>query len=373
MTPTITGALEILKLTKEVSTSIITIIGGVHLSVYPEETVQHSFVDYGVIGEGEEVLPALLSGDKGVGVVYKINGRVIISTLSPPIKDLDKLPFPARHLLPNKRYQDILGKHPMTTMIAARGCPFSCNFCYRDEYSATFRVRGAMNIVDEMEECIERYRVKEIAFHNDCFASKTHLAAICEEIIRRGLKVAWEAPQRVDLVDLSLLKLMKRAGCIRLRYGIESGNQHILDLMNKRTTLAEIETAVQLTKQVGIETFGYFMTGYLGEGEREVRDTIDFAKRLNPQWLIFAVATPLPRTKLMEQVGDTGYWRKLTLGESLDRIPFINEDAIQYCKTAYREFYLRPQFVWSKLKGLRSFNQLIRYARGGLALIRFQV
>jgi hypothetical protein len=75
----------------------------------------------------------------------------------------------------------------------------------------------------------------------------------------------------------------------------------------------------------------------------------------------------------MEQVGDTGYWRKLTLGESLDRIPFINEDAIQYCKTAYREFYLRPQFVWSKLKGLRSFNQLIRYARGGLALIRFQV
>ena len=364
MTPTVLGALEVLKLTKEIDKDIITVIGGPQLSVYPEETVSYNFVDYGIIGEGELAMAKLLKDLPNTKVHESIINR-----------DLSDLPLPARHLLPVDKYQCILMKNPMTTMITARGCPFHCSFCFTDKYRQSYRVRTAKDVVDEMEMCVNKYRVKEIGFYDDCFPNRKHLVSICEEIIDRGLKVSWETPQRTDLVDLELLKLMKEAGCIRLRYGVESGNQRILKLMNKGTNLEDIEKVFRWTKDVGIETFAYFMIGYLTGSKDTVQDTIEFAKKLNPDWLIFMVTIPMPMTELMKQstdIVDPDYWKKFTLGCD-NKVPHLVVDADKLCEHAYKEFYIRPSFILKKLAEIRSYDQLKKYVRGTKALLRFRM
>jgi len=364
MTPTVQGALEVLRLTKEVDKGIVTVIGGVQLSVYPKETVSYTYVDYGIIGEGEQAMVELLA--------HPNNNKIHIGE---PNRDLSSLPFPARHLLPMDKYSSIIMEQPMTTMITARGCPFHCSFCFKDKYLQVYRTRTSKDVVDEMEECIKRYRVKEIAFYDDCFPDRKHLVNICNEIIDRGLKVSWETPQRVDLVDIELLKLMKRAGCVCIRYGVESGSQRILDLMNKGTTLNEIEDAFKWTKSAGIGMLAYFMIGYLTENECTIRETIEFAKKLNPDWAMFTVSIPPPMTKLMEQSADivnTDYWRGFTLGEE-GKIPYLVADADKLCEKAYKGFYFRPSYILKRLAKLRSYDQIKKYIRGSIALLRFKM
>jgi anaerobic magnesium-protoporphyrin IX monomethyl ester cyclase len=376
MTPNIAGALEILKITKEVSKDIKTVIGGTQMSVYPKETMSRDFVDFGILGEGEESFIDLLHGKlEADGIAYKVNGRVVLNKVRAPIKNLDTVPFPARHLLPTKKYFTVIAKYPVTSMLAARGCPFNCNFCYKDEY-LHYRARSVENVIEEIELCIKDYKVKEIAFYNDCFPDKRWVREMCETILRKNIKVSWSSPQRIDLVDKELLTLMKRAGCTCLRYGVESGDQFILNMMNKKTNLEELRKVFKITHEVGIDTFGFFMIGYAYENEQTIRETINFAKELNPDWVMFTVATPLPNTEFMNQVKgkiDEDYWIKETLGQNNGRIPYVMEGADKWCGRAYKEFYLRPQFVIKKVKSLRNFDQFVRYAKGGLSLIKFRM
>jgi radical SAM superfamily enzyme YgiQ (UPF0313 family) len=374
-TPTVRGALEILKLTKEISQNITTVIGGVHLSIYPKETVGYPYVDYGIIGEGEEAFIDLLNAKPDAeGLVYKDDGEVIVNKPRKPNNNLSVLPFPARHLLPNEKYQCVIMKHPMTTILAARGCPFTCAFCFKDKYLGHFRTRTATNVVEELQECVINYKVREIAFYNDCFPSKDWVTEMCEDILHRNLKFSWETPQRIDLIDEKLLRLMKKAGCIRLRYGVESGNQAILDSMNKKTKLEDVQKVFKLTKKVGIETFGYFIIGYQGENAQTVEDTISFAKKLNPDWIMFTAATPLPLTRFMREADvDKEYWKKYTLGEEVGRLPPIIPGTDKYCERAYKEFYLRPRYIFNKIAKLRDLNQLVKYSRGAMSLLRFRM
>ena len=376
MTPNVLGALNILKITKEVNIGIKTVIGGVQMSVYPKETMSYNFVDYGIIGEGEESFIDLIERRYDAdGLCYKNNETIVVNKNRSPNCNLDALPFPARHLLPNNKYSSVIMRYPMTSILAARGCPFNCNFCFKDQY-LHYRTRSVNNVVEEMKECIDTYKVKEIGFYNDCFPSKKYLGELCQAIIDRNVKVLWSAPQRIDLVDRELLILMKASGCVGLRYGVESGNQYILDLMNKKTRLDDVRKVFKLTRDIGIETFGYFMIGYSEDNEATTRDTINFAKELNPDWIMFTVATPLPNTEFMNQVKDLidiDYWKKYTLGQTKDRIPFVMNNADKVCEKAYKEFYLRPQYIWNKVKSLRNFEQFKQYVNGGMSLLRFRM
>lgn len=380
MTPSIHGALEACRLAKEVDESIVTIMGGVHLSIYPFETVKSPWVDYGLIGEGEYAMVEFLEMLQDERKIKDVKGLVYNNKINPQreaITNLDALPFPARHLLPMKKYQCVIMKYPMTTLITARGCPFNCHFCFKDAYLNRYRMRSPKNVVEEMEKCVDKYHVKEIAFYDDCFPNKMHLRGICNEIINRGLDISWETPQRVDLVDFDLLKLMKRAGCIRVRYGIESGNNRILKFMNKGITLDQARHAFKWTKEIGMETFAYFMIGYPTETPATIDDTIKFAKELNPDWAMFTVTMPLPNTPLMHYVIENNllnenYWL-LNMHGKKERMPHFIFGADKFCEKAYKQYYLRYGYLLKKLSRVRSWGQLIRYVRGAMALLRFKM
>ncbi|MBR9678731.1 MAG: radical SAM protein [Nanoarchaeota archaeon] len=370
MTPTCRGALEICELAKDVDKNILTVVGGVQMSVYPNEMISYSYVDVGVVGDGEH---AMLDIVKKTEASKKVKGLVY----GKRVENLDDLPFPARHLLPNDKYWCVITDHPFTTLMTSRGCPFRCGFCF--PHDKVLRLRSAKNIVDEMEYIAKKYKFKEIMLYDDTFTvNRKHAVSVCKEILKRKLNVKWEAPTRVDRVDKKLLELMKKAGCIRLRYGIESGSPRILRDMNKLITLDQAAKAVKLTKEIGIENFTYFILGYARGNERTMQKTINFAKKIDPDWVMFTAATPLPKTKLYDdsvELGliDKNYWKDFTLGKRSDRTPYLVKDADKWVSKAYKTLYLRPSFIWNKLRKVNSVYALKKNIQGALGILHFEM
>ncbi len=383
MTSTLPGALEAARLGKEAGATVV--LGGPQMSVYPEETLSYGCVDYGVVGEGEYAMAALVSGlqagsvPKIPGLVRRVGGKVVVDGGYGLVEDLDALPYPARHLLPMDKYYCAITDRKFTTIVSSRGCPYRCGFCFKQPCDSHPRYRSPSKVVDEMEECARKYGTRWFMFYDDTIGvRKEHLSGICEEIIRRGLDVKWESPVRVNNVDPGLLKLMREAGCVRLRYGVESGDEGILKLMRKGITPGQVREVFRATREAGIETFGYFIIGYAREDRATMRRTIDFAKELDPDWVMFTVATPYPRTHLYDLAVEAGlvagdYWRDFTLGKDMPRIPYFVDGADEWVKRAYREFYLRPGYVMRKLMKLDSLDKLRLYASGARGIISFDM
>lgn len=368
MTSSVGGALEALQMAK--TAGAITVMGGVQMAVYPHESLSYDFIDYGIIGEGEypflRLIKAIETGlpvNEIPGLAYKEDDHVRANAayIHP---DLDEIPFPARHLLPNEKYSSIISSQPVTTMISSRGCPYDCGFCFKTPSDTKYRVRSAENVVDEMEMLSRDYQFNEIMFYDDTFTlRKDHVRGICDEILRRGLEVRWEAPTRLDTVDPPLLKLMRRAGCIRLRYGVESGDPDTLRLMNKGIDLSQARDVFNWTKKAGIETFAYFIIGYIYETPNTIKQTISFARGLNPDLIMFTLATPYPKTPLYGLAQQEGlvppdYWKDLLLGARQDRLPYLVPDADKWIKRAYRRFYFRPTFMLKRLSRISSWNDV---------------
>lgn len=387
MVSTFKGALEVARLTKNIDTDIKTVLGGPHLFSFPKETLSYDYVDFGVAGEGEIIMPELLLALEGKkrfetidGLAYKENGTIKYTPAVRYVKDLDSLPFPARELLPNHKYFSILADQPFTTMISSRGCPFKCGYCSKKPLDTHMRYRSIKNVVDEIEYCLEKWNFRTIWFYDDTFTvNRKRTVEFCKEVIDRGLKFKWETPTRVDRVDLELLKLMKKAGCRRLRYGVESGSQRILDKMVKDITLNDARNAIQWSKKAGIESFCFYMVGYPGEGEEEIKKTIDFSIELDSNWAMFSNVTPYPFTELHSMavkeglLKDEEYWKKYVLGETKERIPYEFQDMEKWVKKAYQRFYFRPKVVYRTLVSIRDYRQFKRYLLGLYAILRFKL
>jgi anaerobic magnesium-protoporphyrin IX monomethyl ester cyclase len=374
MTSTLFGSLEAARIAKE--TSALTVLGGPHLSIYPKETLSYPYVDYGINGEGESVMLKLVDAleqkapiDSIEGLIYKKDNQIHVNRAA-IVDDLDALPFPAYHLLPMRKYDSIIGKYPVSTMISTRGCPYQCHFCFKQPSDAKFRFRSAKNVVDEMEYLVREFGVREIMFYDDVMTfRRSYVADICEEILARKLSVAWETPTRIDKVDKALLGLMCKAGCIRLRYGIESGDEQILKLMNKKIDLRQAKEVFRMTKEAGIETFAYFMVGYAHETQASMKNTINFALELNPDLVMFTVTVAYPQTPLYALAQQEGlikddYWREFTLGKKKNqKMPYFFPEASLWIKRAYRRFYLRPGYIFKHLRKIRSGLELVKSLR----------
>jgi anaerobic magnesium-protoporphyrin IX monomethyl ester cyclase len=228
--------------------------------------------------------------------------------------DLDRIPFPARDLLPNAQYIRF-GKraygHSITTVMSTRGCPFQCEFCSNVVFGSSYRERSAGNVIDEVEQVL-RLGYERISFADDVFTlNAARVTEICEEIARRRLRFGWECLGRVDGFDRATAALMKQAGCFRVFFGIESGNDGVLKLMNKRITTAQARSAVRAAHDAGLEVGAFFILCYPGETDDTVLDTLRFASSLPLDYVGLTMPYPLPGTALFERVGDriSRQWR----------------------------------------------------------------
>ena len=381
MTPTIKGAFEAAEIAKNLVK--ITLIGGVHMSIFPFETLQRDSVDFGIIGEGEESMVQFckaVENDESYedveGLCYKKDGRIIIG--QPKfISNVDSLPMPSYHLLPMEKYSSIIGLHPASTMMGSRGCPYLCGFCYKTPSDKKYRIRSVEKIVDEIEFLIKNYGLKEIMFYDDIMPQQ-YAADLSNEIIKRNVKISWQTPERVNLVNPDLLKLMAKAGCRILRFGVEQGDPDQMAFVEKRINPEQVKEAFKEAKKAGINTFAYFIIGYVNETEKTMQATIDLAKELDPRYVMFTKATPLPNTPLMQQSVEQGliepdYWNRFVLGEKLQPIKPLVPDADLWVRKAYRSFYLRPRKIFQQILRIRSFDDLKKNLDGFFGILSFKM
>jgi len=270
----IDNAIEIAKIIKNKYSETKVIIGGVHATVLPEETLSSPYVDFIVIGEGEYSLLELLSGEepKNIGGLgWKEKGESILNPSRCIIPDIDIFPLLAYDLLPMNKYYPAAGsyiKKPAIGMISSRGCPGRCTFCKGNVLGDRIRFRSAEKIIEEIELLQKKYGVKEIQFYDDTFtANRLNLKKFCNLILEKKLKISWCCFSRVDTVDKETLALMKKAHCHQVMFGVESADQTILNNINKKITFEKVEYIVQAAKDVGITVRLAFMYGNPGETE----------------------------------------------------------------------------------------------------------
>ncbi len=375
--------LEWIKYIKKEMPKLKVIIGGYNLRVYPIESVMDETIDYGCFNSAYETVPGLLetienNRDPGdvPGLIYKRNGKVI-QTDYPHEPDFNLYPNPARHLLPNELYAEFpTERKNFTVMVTSKGCPMGCKFC--EAGGTKYNPRSIQTVVDEIEECYNRYGIREIdIFDYEFLINKKRAMGICEEIERRKLDILWACRARIDSVNDELLGAMKRAGCGRIYFGIESGLQEMLDRVNKRITLEKVRESIKMTKKHGIRTLGFFMTGLPDETRESLKATVKFARRLDLDYVQFSKATAKPLTTLWRDlVASTGhdYWREYILGNQEEAVlprPWteLTNDEIDYLtKDAYVKYHSRPFFLLKHVLQLRSFDEFKRKFRGWLEM-----
>ena len=360
------------------------IVGGPHMEIYPRETLTHECIDYGVVGDGWETLPELLNALEHIkdlakvkGLVFREGGTVILTEERPKTVSLEDVPFPARDLLPNEKYDTVLSKaRPITIMITALGCPFKCTYCCTD---TNLRARSAEHIVAEVEECINKYGIKEIEFYDETFTvNRKKMNRFLDLVEEKGLKFYWSVRTRVDCVDKELLGRMSKNGCIRINFGIESGDEEVLKAINRNMSIDTIREAVRWSREAGIMTFGFFMIGLPQDTKESIEKTLNLMLELDLDFMQLNKFTMLPHSQIYEDYKkETGrdFWREYTLGKvtlddfKRDYLKLTDEELDEYLERGYRKFYYRPKYIWKKLIGVSSFREFKRLASGALSLL----
>lgn len=311
MTPTVNDALNVAKLVK-CNLKCPVILGGPHPTIMPERILCDESVDYVVEGEGEITIRELIQNleehkdIKGVlGVWYKENGVIKRTAPRPYIDKLDQIPFPARDLLPKEYF-----KYGHANLIASRGCPFNCSFCQptlRKIFGPKLRFRSPRNVVDEMEHLKKSIKIGHVKFEDDTFTiNQRWVLELCDEMKERSLTMRWDCNSRVNTVNKNLLLAMKDAGCTRISFGVESGSQKILNILNKGITIQDIVGAFRMCKEVGIRTHAYLMIGSPGETKHTIKETVELIHKIDPDYMYISITTPLPMTKLYEDLTKSG-------------------------------------------------------------------
>ncbi len=305
------AAVRVLQTCKALMPGAAAVIGGPHVTFMDEETLRaYPEVDLVVRGEGEEtILEAAKALDrkegleKVLGLTFRRNGAVVRTEDRPFIEDIDRLPLPDRTLFPISRY---LAMRVPASVLTSRGCPTGCSFCVGYRMTGRKgRFRNPLRVVDEIEAA-RRLGFEEVCIDDDLFTrNRRHVTAICDEILNRGLKLKMYIFARVDTVDEPLLRKLKEAGCAMICFGLESGNQRILDLADKRATVERARLAVELSKAAGIAPFGSFILGLPGETRETMEETVSFAQSLGiPHG--FHLLSPFPGTRIRERASEYG-------------------------------------------------------------------
>ena len=386
---------DICKMVKKINPNIYTVIGGPHPTIAAKATLENEKeIDFAAIGEAEitfyEILEAL-QNKKNLssvnGIAYKTKkGEVKITKPREIIEDLDSLPIPDRSLLKMKLYRPSVSYYkrlPAYIILTSRGCPYRCTFCSKI-FDKRYRQNSVDYTINEMKMLMEKYGAKEIVFRDDTFTLKfAWVNEFCNKLIEQGLnkKVRWSCMTRVNLVTLDMLKLMKKAGCWGIHFGVESGSQRLLDMIHKDITIQQIRDAFKWCKQAGIETRAFMMLGLPTETREESLQTIKFAKEINPDWAQFTITTPYPGTELYNQAKECGELKSIDWDNYQTWAGFSANDLVWVTKgrdsseikelqrKALKEFYFRPSFISKKLMHIDNYQILKKYALGAWAIL----
>lgn len=358
---------EICDVIKNQWADICVILGGPHPTVMLDEVAGGTVADIIISGEADGIISDVVKNlDE-----YK-QKRVVTAGI---VRNLDTLPFPARHLVDMSKYTSLPNTYKKDQhtfqVITSRGCPFTCTFCH--DAKGVFRQRSVENVIAELKELKEKYNIKEVAFWDDILTlNKQWVYKFCEAMEKEKVNIVWSCYTRLDLIDEPLLRAMKKAGCWNIFFGIEAGSQELLDNIKKKMTVQQMAEKVKLVKKVGIEIRGSFMIGLPGETPEKARETIQFAIDLDPDYAQFTITTPYPGTELWqtaEQWGTLDRSQNFTNWNEWQPV-FIpkgyknGEELIEIHREAFRRFYRRPKYMLRRAAKIRSFKEFKRNLKG---------
>jgi len=354
-TPSLRQDLESCKIAKEANPHMLTVAKGAHFLVY-DLPVLKEFPELDIIirGENEIAIKEIATENNlatVLGITYRDNGQIKRNADRPFLENLDTLPLPARHLVRNELYIRPDNKQPMAIIETSRGCPGSCIFCLVGPVAGKrIRNRSVKAIIQEIEECVHKYNIRNFHFKSDTFTwNKIWVLELCREISKRDLKIEWICNSRVDTLDTERLELMKNAGCRAIGFGIESGNQEILEKIKKGITLKAAQEAVSLCRKCGVKSYAYFIIGFPWDTKNTVDDSIRFSLKLNPDFIDFFLPFPFPGTELekvakeLKLLSNDGV--KAYASAMMNTLALTKEDLSRLKKKGLRRFYLRPSYI----------------------------
>ena len=379
-------AYEVAREIRSISRDVHITLGGPHIGIFPQESLSLPEIDSIVIGEGEETLLELLKclEEKGnlpsiKGLGYKKNGLQQINDMRPLIKDLDKLPFPARHFTNYKAYNSFIGKRKTVTIIlTSRGCPYRCNFCY-NQYEGIYRRRSVDNVIEEIKICVFMDIHKFMIFDELFVSDPKWVIDFCNSIVKNRLKIIFDIRTRIDTVNEEVLYKLKKAGCVRIKTGVESGAQEILNKMNKKLNIESVSRSFKLIKKAGIGSYATFMIGYPGETIEQIEKTFNYAKELDPDFALILITKLAPGSviyseALRNKILKHDYWKSAAENPVFDiTCPLASDRFSEYelenmVKKFYSEFYFRPKYIFRMLSNISSFYELKNMIKAGYSL-----
>lgn len=392
MTPTVDSAAALASISKQACPEAITAIGGAHASILARETlIKYPQFDAAVRGEGENSFVQLCRaveqgrfGDSAVeGGALSVNGEILEGGAPEKLVDLDNLPLPARDLLRMESYRGSPtpglpgGVYKATQLFTARGCAGRCVFCCSEHvFGRNVRHRPTQKVIEEALDCVERYGVNHFTIDNDTFTHDREKALeFCECMMR--VDATWDCDTRVDRVDEELLRRMADSGCVKVAFGVETGNPRILKLIKKGITLEQAMKAFEWTRKAGMMSCAFFMVGnHPEETESDIGDTRSFIRALEPDLITVAIASPYPSSELnimMKEAGlleDNLEWSdfgRSFQGDSITRTKTVSAKRLQELQSRIlREFYMRPGYILRRLRRLRNPREVAYWFKAGL-------
>jgi len=363
------------------NTGIKTLVGGININLYPEETMSHIEIDFGFRGEAypnlEKFIEALEKGkdySKIPGLCYRNKNKIILNEPDQSSFDYDSLPIPARHLIDNSLYYSFPSRRKNFTIITTtKGCPHNCNFCAIAPLP--YYSRNINLVIEEIIKCYNDFNIREIEIFDANFtANRKRVIEFCEKIIQSGIDMVFACRSRIDTVDPELLRLMRKAGFERIYFGIETPSKKTLKLLNKQLEPCLVENILKSSTLADIEPLGFFMLGNPGEGIRDILRTIFYSIKLPLSYAQFCMTIPKPGSAISQDENEK-YWKSF-IKDNIPERPLsvkgrkLSTNTIVFLTyMAYLIFYIRPSIIIRRIKKLNSPYQLLRYFKAGFKML----
>ncbi len=380
-TPTVYVDVIACDIAKRINPEILTVAKGAHFAAEDMEIMEIAEgLDVAIRGEYELVIKDIAGGtnlDKISGITYRQDQNVKRNPDRAILDNMEILPFPARHLLNNKLYTRPDTGAMMTSIQTNRGCPARCVYCLvRSVSGSKIRARSPEGIASEMEICKKDYGIKDFYFRADTFTyNKDWMIEVCKRIVDKKLDVNWVCNSRVDTIDEDRLKWLKAAGCWMIGFGIESGDQDILDKMKKGTTLQQAQEAVSICSKFNMKSYLFWVLGLPWETEESLVNTLKFAKKIKGDFAEFHIAYPFPGTEFYNLGLKKNLFDKKSLYKGDVKAGIVKtfslpkERLVYYQKKMTRSYYLSPWRIIKLLKGVRSWSMLVNYIQKGFSVL----